>query len=525
MSMSLAAVLAEPAWRTPDKIAVIEGTDQRTYGELWSEALDCAAELIAAGVQPGDHVALLSPNTLDFPRAYYGIIATGAVVVPVSMLLTAHEMEFILHDCSAKMLVAHAVRAEDAQKAAQAAGVKLRLVGGPLPAWGATAVDDAGQPAAAPAAAKQTSYVQRQPEDPAVIIYTSGTTGKPKGAVLTNLNMVMNATVNGFDVLETKPDDIALGALPLFHVFGQQVSMNTIFRVGATVVLQPRFDGVQAVELMNRHNVNTFHGVPQMYLGLLHAAKQTDEAGQPLTLPRLKLAVSGGASLPATVLQEFSRVYGADIAEGYGLSETSPVATVNQPKIGLRPGSVGHAIWGVEVEIAEASVDDRVVLLPRGELGEIVIRGHNIFAGYLNKPEETAKAIVDGWFRSGDLGTKDDLGFVTIVDRKKDLVIRGGFNVYPSEVEEELLQHPAVAQAAVIGLPDPETGEEVCACIILKDGAAAEAEEIIDWSKERLAKHKYPRVVVFRKEFPLGPSLKVLKRELRAEVAAERGLV
>jgi long-chain acyl-CoA synthetase len=514
MSLSLAAVLAEPAWRRPDKVAVVEGADRRTYRELWSEALDCARALRDAGVAPGDRVALLCPNTLDFPRAYYGILAAGAVAVPISMLLTAHEIEYILQDSAARMLIAHVVRAEDAQKAAGAAGTACRLVGGPVPGW-------ADGPEVNPEAEPLRSYVQRMPEDPAVVIYTSGTTGKPKGAMLSHLNLVMNATVNGFDCFENRPEDVGLGCLPLFHIFGQTVSMNTTFRIGSTVVLQPRFDGDEAIELMLRHDVNTFHGVPQMYLGLIQAAKQRAAAGN-TALPRLRLAVSGGASLPMTVLEEFERIFGTQIMEGYGLSETSPTATVNQPVFGPRAGSVGHQVWGCEVEIARAEVDDRIELLPPGELGEIVIRGHNVFSGYLGNPEETAKAMVDGWFRSGDLGTKDEAGYVTIMDRKKDMVIRGGFNVYPREVEEELLRHPAIAQAAVIGLPDEEHGEEVCACIILKEGEQATAEEIIVWSQERLARYKYPRVIVFRREFPLGPSLKVLKRELRAQVAAER---
>ncbi|HEY3872897.1 MAG TPA: long-chain fatty acid--CoA ligase [Actinocrinis sp.] len=514
MSLSLATVLAEPAWRKPDKVAVVEGADRRTYRELWGEALDCARALRDAGVEPGDRVALLCPNTLDFPRAYYGILAAGAVAVPISMLLTAHEIEYILRDSAARMLIGHVVRAEDAQKAAEAAGTVCRLVGGPTPGW-------ADGPEVNPDSEPLRSYVQRAAEDPAVVIYTSGTTGKPKGAVLSHLNLVMNATVNGFDCLDTRPEDTSLGCLPLFHIFGQTVSMNTVFRVAATVVLQPRFDGNEAIELMLHHGINTFHGVPQMYLGLIQAAKQRAAAGD-TALPDLKIAVSGGASLPLTVLEEFERVFGAQIMEGYGLSETSPTATVNQPVFGPRAGTVGHQVWGVEVEIARAEVDDRIELLAPGELGEIVIRGHNVFSGYLGNPEETEKAMVDGWFRSGDLGTKDEAGYVTIMDRKKDMVIRGGFNVYPREVEEELLRHPAIAQAAVIGLPDEEHGEEVCACVILKEGRQATAEEIIVWSQERLARYKYPRVIVFRKEFPLGPSLKVLKRELRTQVAAER---
>ena len=514
MTLSLAAVLAEPAWRTPDKIAVIQGAERVRYGELWAQCLGQAAGLRALGVEPGDRVALMSPNVVDFPRSYYAILAAGAVVVPVHMLLTPEEISFILRDSGAKLLIAHAARAEDALRAGALAEVPVRIVG-PVPAEAPVprlADDVAGvEPLAA--------YVSRMPEDPAVVIYTSGTTGKPKGAVLTHLNLLLNAMVNGYDCLNTTKDDVALGCLPLFHIFGQTVSMNTVFRVGATVVFQPRFEPNEAIELMLEHDVNTFHGVPQMYLALVQAGKARIAAGDEARLPQLKIAVSGGAALPAAVLEAFNSTFETEILEGYGLSETSPTATVNQPAIGTKAGTVGHSIWGVDVEVARAEVEGRIELVPRGELGEIVVRGHNVFAGYLGNEEATEAAIVDGWFRTGDLGTKDDEGFVSIVDRKKDMVLRGGYNVYPREVEETLLRHPAVRDVAVIGLPDEVHGEEICACVILQDGAALTAEELIDWSKEHLAKYKYPRRVEFVGEFPLGPSMKVLKRELRDRYA------
>ncbi|HET9171527.1 MAG TPA: long-chain fatty acid--CoA ligase [Actinospica sp.] len=512
MTLSLAAVLAEPAWRQPDKTAVVQGSERLSYSELWAQARGQAGAIRDLGVQPGDRVALMSPNVTDFPRSYYAILAAGAVVVPIHMLLTPEEISYILRDSGAKLLIAHCIRAEDAVKAGALADVPVRLVG-PVP-------DGAPLPKLADdvaAAQPPATYTSRQAEDPAVVIYTSGTTGKPKGAVLTNLNMVMNAMVNGYDALDTTRDDLALGCLPLFHIFGQTVSMNTIFRTGATVVFQPRFEPNEAIELMLEHGVNTFHGVPQMYLALVQAGKARRAEGKPL--PRLKIAVSGGAALPAAVLEAFNETFDAEIMEGYGLSETSPTATVNQPRIGTRAGTVGHPIWGVEVEVARAEVEGAIEFVPRGELGEIVVRGHNVFAGYLDNPEATALAMVDDWFRTGDLGTKGEDGFVTIVDRKKDMVLRGGFNVYPREVEEALLRHPAIRDVAVIGLPDEVHGEEVCACVILEDGAELTADELIEWSKEHLAKYKYPRRVEFVAEFPLGPSMKVLKRELRDRFA------
>jgi len=256
-----------------------------------------------------------------------------------------------------------------------------------------------------------------------------------------------------------------------------------------------------------------------MYLALVQAGKARLASGQS-ELPRLKLAVSGGAALPAAVLEAFNATFQAEIMEGYGLSETSPTATVNQPALGTRAGTVGHSIWGVDVEVAKAEVEGRIEFVPRGELGEIIVRGHNVFAGYLDNDEATAAAMCEGWFRTGDLGTKDDTGFVTIVDRKKDMVLRGGFNVYPREVEETLARHPAIKDVAVIGLPDDVHGEEICACVILNEGAQLTGAELIEWSKEFLAKYKYPRRVEFVDEFPLGPSMKILKRELRDRFAA-----
>jgi long-chain acyl-CoA synthetase len=316
--------------------------------------------------------------------------------------------------------------------------------------------------------------------------------------------------VNTFDANDARHDDIVLGCLPLFHSFGQTVSMNGAFRIGATLVMLARFSGPAAIELMLRENVNVFQGVPTMYVALAEAAGGYER------LPRLRLCISGGASLPMAVLERFNAAFDTTIFEGYGLSETSPTATTNQPHFGTKAGTVGHPVWGVEVEIARAEVEERVELLPVGELGEIVIRGHNVFAGYLGRPEETARSIVDGWFRSGDLGTKDEQGFITIVDRKKDMIIRGGFNVYPREVEEALARYPGIVQVAVIGVPDETHGEEIWAVAVRDKDASVTEQELVDWARQRLGRHKYPRQVRFVDELPVGPSHKVLKRELRA---------
>ncbi|MFD3460099.1 long-chain fatty acid--CoA ligase [Nocardia fluminea] len=487
-TLSLASILAEPARRRPNHLALIEGDTRVTFADLWLQAREQASALIARGVKPGDRVGLLCPNTVDFPRAYFAILAAGATVVPVHLLLTAPEMEYVLRDSGASLLICHPMVAATGAEAASSAGIDVvapeKLVGEAI-----------------------SNFVSRSPLDTAVVFYTSGTTGTPKGAELSHLNMVMCATVNTFDANEIHRDDIALGALPLFHVFGQTVSMNSHWRVGGTLVLMPRFDAAAAISLMAAERVNLFHGVPTMYLSLIEAA-----ASAPV-MPELKLCVSGGAALPVAVLEEFERNFHAPVLEGYGLSETSPTAAVNQPCFGTEAGTVGHPVWGVDVEIADPAITDRIELLPIGDVGEVVVRGHNVFSGYTGRPEATAAAVVDGWFRTGDLGTRDKTGRVRIVDRIKEMILRGGFNVYPTEVEAALMRHPRIAQVAVIGVPDPHYGEEIVA-VVVPEGALT-GQEVIDFAKQRVAKYKYPRRVEFVTELPLGPTHKVLKRALR----------
>ncbi|WP_445150344.1 long-chain-fatty-acid--CoA ligase [Baekduia sp. Peel2402] len=498
MHLSLASVLEESALRRPDKVAVVGGDCSATYAELWDAALRRAGALRAAGVQPGDRVALLGLNTIDFVTAYYGILARGAVVVPVAPMLVPEEVAFLVQDSGAKV----ALVADDLAPILSESSVEVLRF------------SDAFAEQAEP------RREAREPLDPAVLFYTSGTTGRPKGAVLTQLNLVMNAFTNAFTANHIVSDDVMFGCLPLFHTFGQTVALNGTFLVGGTLILQERFEPAAALSLMVEHGVTAFLGVPTMYIALLAAAKAND--GGPL--PRLRLCVSGGAPLPVRVLEEFNDHFSVTIQEGYGLSETSPTATVNQLEFGVEAGSIGHPIWGVEVAIADPDVDDAIVLKDDGEVGEIVIRGHNVFAGYHGRDEATAAAIIDGWFRSGDLGTRDERGFIRIVDRKKDLILRGGYNVYPREVEEVLVRHPAIAEAAVVGVPHETHGEEVLAVVVLREDADAKdvtEDDILEWASERVARHKRPRVVRFVDELPLGPSRKVLKRELRDRFSAD----
>jgi long-chain acyl-CoA synthetase len=427
----------------------------------------------------------------------------GAVVVPVHALLTGPEVAFVLRDAKAKLLVCAGPLLAAGLAGAREAGIPcLSLLADPTAA-------DGDLPAAAAGLSPLYSYCQRGPEDEAVILYTSGTAGAPKGAVLTQSNLVLNATTCAFDVFEFAQNDVFLGALPLFHAFGQTVVMNAAFRAGASIALLPRFDADAALNLIVDESVTVIEGVPTMYIALIEAAKRDPRRTE------VRIAVSGGAALPAAVLEEFESIFGIPIYEGYGLSETSPVASFNQACFGRKAGTVGCGIWGVDLAVADPEVEDRIELLADGKLGEIVIRGHNVFKEYLGNPEATKAAIVDGWFRSGDLGTRDADGFITIVDRKKDMILRGGFNVYPREVEEVLMRHPAVGQVAVIGVPHDTHGEEIAAIIVLAADAAVSAAALIEWSQQHLAKYKYPRQVHFVDGMPLGPSGKVLKRELR----------
>ncbi|MGC0398839.1 long-chain acyl-CoA synthetase [Streptomyces sp. SAI-126] len=509
MFLSVAAILADSAARRPDHPAVVFGDERVTYERLWQRARKYAAALAGLGVGAGDRVALLIGNSPEFPAVHFGALTCGAVVVPVHALLKASEIDYVLRDCGASVLVCEGALLTEGAAGAELAGVPLVTVLAPRAADAPRldALADRSEPA--------DGWTPREPGDLAVVLYTSGTTGRPKGAMLTHRNIVSNVEVGVVSPFDFKPADVLLGCLPLFHTFGLVCAMSTCFRAGATMVLMERFDAGPALELMIRHGCTVFMGVPTMYLALLEAARHEPRR------PPLDRAYSGGSALPVKVLDEVRRTFGCPVYEGYGLTETSPVVAYNQKAWPTRPGTVGMPIQGVEVEIARADVEDRIELVAAGTVGEIVVRGHNVMAGYLGRPEATAEVLVDGWFRSGDLGVKDEDGYLSVVDRKKDMVVRGGYNVYPREVEEVLVHHPAVAQVAVIGLPDERYGEEVCAVVVARPGVTAGlplAERIVAWSRERLAAYKYPRRVEFVDSFPLGPSGKVLKRELAALV-------
>jgi long-chain acyl-CoA synthetase len=354
--------------------------------------------------------------------------------------------------------------------------------------------------------------VDRAAEDTAVILYTSGTTGTPKGAELTHSNLVRNVETSTalFDITS---DDVILGALPLFHSFGQTCSLNTSMHAGACLTFIPRFDPGKALEIIERDRVTGFQGVPTMYAAMLAYPER-----ESFDVSTLRICVSGGAAMPLEVMRGFEEAFGCVVIEGYGLSETSPVASFNHPDRERKPGSIGTPVEGVEMRV----VDEDRNPVPDGEVGEVAIRGHNIMKGYWRKPEATAAAIdADGWFYTGDMARVDDDGYFFIVDRKKDLIIRGGYNVYPREIEEVIYEHPAVREAAVIGVPHPELGEEVGAAIALHEGAEATPEEIRDYVKGEVAAYKYPRRVWLVDELPKGPTGKILKREIEVPEAIQ----
>jgi long-chain acyl-CoA synthetase len=443
---------------------------------------------------------MVLPNVLSFPVVFYGALMAGAAVVPMNPLLKAREVEYYLRDSGARLVVALDANADAATEAAAAVGVDAVTVG-PVDA-GATLTGSGSR-----------DLEPREDEDAAVILYTSGTTGPPKGAELTHANLSTNARTTQETLLEGTPDDVIMGCLPLFHVFGLTCALNAGVLAGACLTLLPRFDGAKALSIIERDRVTVFEGVPTMFAAMLHQADRDR-----YDVSSLRLCISGGSAMPVEVMRGFEEAFGCIVLEGYGLSETSPVASFNHPHAERKPGTIGTAIRGVEMRL----VDDAGGDVPTGEVGEIAIRGENVMKGYWGKPEETAKAIPDGWFRTGDLARQDEDGYFAIVDRKKEMIIRGGYNVYPREIEEALYEHPAVAEAACVGVPHPELGEEVAAAVALKPGQQADPDELRAWVKERVAAYKYPRHVWLVESLPKGPTGKILRRavEVPEEVRA-----
>jgi long-chain acyl-CoA synthetase len=508
MSLNLATLLSEAAKQFPQKPAIVINDVVLPYAMVDGFARRFAGALRGLGVHPGQHVALLLPNVPQFTISYYGSHYAACPVVPLNVLLTADEIAYHLQDSEAQVLVVWEGFYEQAKAGFDRAGTCKHLLVVKADRADMTAPPGAHNFAALAMSAQPVADTPpTKPDDTAVILYTSGTTGKPKGAELSHFNLFYNAEyMTRLPRPYSIDEAVVLVVLPLFHSFGQTVCQNAIVRGGGTMVLMPRFEPVAAAQLIQKHKVRLFAGVPTMYFALLNHPEVTVEM-----LSSVDDCASGGAAMPMEVMNAFDKKFGTDILEGYGLSETSPVASFN-PRGAKKVGSIGKPIWGVEFRLVDN--DGKVVTEPNVP-GEICIKGHNIMKGYWKRPEATAESIVDGWFHSGDIGQRDKDGYYYIVDRKKDLIIRGGFNVYPREVEEVLYAHPAVLEAAVIGIKHESHGEEVKAVLALKPGMTATQEDIIAYCKEKLAAYKYPRIVEFRESLPKGPTGKILKREMR----------
>lgn len=475
---NLAANLADTTEQYPVNIAVRLEDRTVSYAELRRLAGQFAAYLRSQGIGEGDRIALSVPNVPGFPVVFFGALQLGAIVIPMNPLFKPREVEYYLADSGAKILVG---MPGDGNTGAQQAGAAF--------------VDGTDQALLELIADLEpvSDILDRDSTDTAVLLYTSGTTGRPKGAELTHGSLDTNREVVGRTLFGLGPNDVIMGCLPLFHVFGLTCALSTAVGCGATLTLLPRFDPAKVLQIIERDKVTVFEGVPTMYQAMLTAADKTEA-----DLSTLRLAAAGGASMPVEVMRQFEERFDATILEGYGLSETSPVASFSHPDAKRKPGSIGTPIEGVQMRLATQDggpVED-------GEVGEIAIRGHLLMKGYWGRPDATAQAIRDGWFYTGDLARQDEDGYYFIVDRAKDLIIRGGFNVYPREIEEVLYEHPDVAEAAVVGIPDEHYGEEIGAYIVLREGSELDADELRSWIKERVAAYKYPRVIRFIDALP-----------------------
>jgi long-chain acyl-CoA synthetase len=483
--MNLADLLTEAARTHGARSALLCDGSRVSYAELDALAVRFAGSLADRGVAVGDRVALLLPNEPAFVGAYYGALRLGAIVVPLNPLLRRGEIESRVQDAQAKLLVA------PAERSAEVDGIGPELV----------------DPATVEGEAHAGTIVDRGPGDPAVLLYTSGTSGIAKGAELTHAGLRANAAFLGRHVLALAPDDVVLGSTPLSHVLGQSGVMNAAIACGACVALMPRFDPEATLEAIERDGARVFLGVPTMCKALLQAAEQLTSA------PQLRVAHVGGAPLPPETLRAFAARFGCEVLEGYGMTE---VGTASSHRLGreVRPGSVGPAADGIELRIVGPDGRD----LAAGEVGEVLVRGPWLMRGYWRNPEATRETIdPDGWLATGDVGYLDADGYLFLVDRKKDVILRGGYSVYPREIEDVLHGHPTVQEVAVVGIPDEALGEEVVALVVPAPGQICDPNELREFARARVAAYKYPRLVVVTDRLPRGPTGKLLKREIDRE--------
>jgi long-chain acyl-CoA synthetase len=523
-TLNLASIVTHHARLSPDKEAIVWNDTRLSYAQLDAMSNKVANALVKMGIGHGDKVALNCPNLPFFPIVYYGILKAGAVVVPLCVLFKAREIAYQLEDSDAKAVFVFEGTDElpvaaESKKAFDEVSTCEHLVVMTKELFGASPFPEHKTltQAIGPESDRFETY-PTEPTDTCSILYTSGTTGKPKGAELTHFNIFMNAMVAWelhFPAIDfTKNEHLTcLITLPLFHTTGQTVQMNANIFAGNRVVLLPRFEAQATLETMAKEKVNFWVGVPTMYWALL---KYIDETGFDVSdvVENLKVPTSGGAPMPVEVIKRFEEVFGLRILEGYGLTETSPIASFNQFEKPSKPGTVGQPLFGVEIKCFDEN-DNEVA---SGERGEVCIRGHLIMKGYYKQPEATAEAFRNGWFHTGDIGIIDEEGYLAIVDRKKDMILRGGYNVYPRELEEVIMTHPEVSLVAVLGVPDEKMGEEVKAFVVLKEHSTLTHAGFIDWCKTQFAANKYPRFVEFRDSLPIGNTGKISKLTLREEM-------
>ncbi|HRK34402.1 MAG TPA: long-chain fatty acid--CoA ligase [Candidatus Hydrogenedentes bacterium] len=521
--LNLSILLEESARQFPDKDAIVFDQIRLTYKQVDAMANQLANGLTKAGVRRGDKVCVCCPNLPYFPIMVFGILKVGAVVVPLNPLLRRREFAYHLTDSDAVGFICFEGTEQlpvfqEAYAGWQDAKTCPHI-------WIIPTIPGADSPVEGVPTLMSLLHnqspvfdaVPTRPDDTCLIIYTSGTTGRPKGAELTHSNITINSMVVR-DMGRSTKDDKLLVVLPLFHSFGFTCQMMAGILTGVTLVLQPRFDAGNVLRAFQDEGITMFAGVPTMYWDLL-SYPELEKFDVAKIANTLRVCNSGGAAMPVEVMKRFEEKFNVTILEGYGLSETSPVASFNQLERPRKPGSIGTPVWGVEMKIVDHDMNE----LPTGQPGEIVIRGHNIMKGYYKRDEANDEAFRGGWFHSGDIGYRDEDGYYFIVDRVKDMIIRGGFNVYPREVEEVLMTHPDVSLAAVIGIPHEEYGEEVCAYVIPQTGANITESELIAWAKKEMAAYKYPRHIEIVKSLPLGPTGKILKTELRKAAAEKVG--
>ncbi len=526
-TLNLASIIEHHARLTPDRDAIVWNEMRFSYGQLNALSNRVANALTEMNIGHGNKVALCCPNLPFFPIVYYAIMKAGAAVVPLNVLFKAREIAYHLTDSDAKAVfvfegtnelpLAQTVK-EGFDQVESCENLIVMTIDpfAPRPFENCRTLTEI-------TADKPETYetYPTAPDDTCAILYTSGTTGQPKGAELTHLNLMSNITTTyamHLPVLDFTDgvQKTCLITLPLFHTTGQTCQMNTNLYGGNRVVLLPRFEPKTTLEAMEKERVNFWVGVPTMYWALLRYAEENDFDTSRVA-EHLKVVTSGGAPMPVEVMKAFENKFDVRVLEGYGLSETSPLATFNQFARQSKPGTVGQPIFGVEVKC----VDENDTEVKTGERGEVVIRGSNVMKGYYKRPEATLEAMRNGWFHTGDIGVFDAEGYLSIVDRKKDMILRGGYNIYPRELEEVLMTNEAVSLVAVIGVPDERLGEEVKAFVVLKQGFERSKDEIIDWCKTQIARNKYPRYVEICESLPIGSTGKILKRELRSMTNGE----